>query len=258
MTQLLSFSAFPSPYHRDDSSRLPAPAHNPCRRGMGCYAHWPSHDGAQLLVERLQKGWQQPQSRHYCGGCFWSAALKLLSIWVRQWNLRHEIRRHLPIRRHGSRHLKRDYILPSFERSSKSRAQGRSDDCTTKEEKNKLCSGMMRMMSTRTMCWRWEAGGVIAMVGWWKSGKRERLYHVVVMFFFVSKYASCLWEFSNKKGTLYSRHWCNKHRPWKSGQGCSQRAQLFAVIFGWLRRPKLATKLRFYEGQKKVVADMWP
>ena len=30
------------------------------------------------------------------------------------------------------------------------------------------------------------------------------------------------------------------------------------VIFGWLRQPNLAAKLRFYEGQKKVVADMRP
>ena len=51
--------------------------------------------------------------------------------------------------------------------------------------------------------------------------------------------------------TLYSAHQSNKHRLNLKWQSCSQGAQLLGVIFGWLRRPKLAKKLRFYVARKK-------
>ena len=59
-------------------------------------------------------------------------------------------------------------------------------------------------------------------------------------------------QFCNTKWTLYSRHCCDKLRLHLKWQSCSQGAQLVGVILGWLRRPKLATKLRFYVAQKKI------
>jgi hypothetical protein len=52
--------------------------------------------------------------------------------------------------------------------------------------------------------------------------------------------AKQLWD---PKWTLYSAHQRNKHRLNLKWQSCSQEAQLLGVIFGWLRRPKLAKKL---------------
>jgi hypothetical protein len=45
---------------------------------------------------------------------------------------------------------------------------------------------------------------------------------------------------------------CDELRSGKSGHGCSQRAGLDGDSLGWLRRPKLAEKLHFYESSKKI------
>jgi len=53
--------------------------------------------------------------------------------------------------------------------------------------------------------------------------------------------AKQFWDLT--KWTLYSAHQSNKLRLNLKWQSCSQGAQLLGVIFGWLRRPKLAKKL---------------
>ena len=58
-------------------------------------------------------------------------------------------------------------------------------------------------------------------------------------------------QFWDPKWTVYSAHQSNKHRLILKWQSCSQGAQLLGVIFGWLRRPKLVKKVRFYVAQKK-------
>ncbi len=58
-------------------------------------------------------------------------------------------------------------------------------------------------------------------------------------------------QFRDWKWTLYSAHISKKHRLNLKWQSCSQWAQLLGVIFGWLRRPKSAKKLRFYVARKK-------
>jgi hypothetical protein len=65
-------------------------------------------------------------------------------------------------------------------------------------------------------------------------------------------------QFWDPKWTLYSAHRSNKHHLNLKWQSCSQGAQLLGVTFGWLRRPKLAKKLRFYVARKKVVSFLRP
>ncbi len=72
-----------------------------------------------------------------------------------------------------------------------------------------------------------------------------------VISFLASLYTSCLHQFHGTKWTPYSSHWCHNLCNGASGHSYSQRAQLVGVIFGRLRRPKLAKKLRFYKASKK-------